>query len=106
MTVGEQPLNTLDAAVARLEAALGTLESKIAIATDDVASSSVLEREVEELKVQQYRLAADRDQALDHANRMRAANEQVAQRLGAAIEAIKTAVPFDVSVAMVEQSKA
>ena len=104
--MGEQPLNTLDAAVARLEAALGTLEDKIAIVSNDVASSSQLEREVEELKVLQDRLAADRDQALDQANRMRAANEQVAQRLGAAIEAIKTAVPFDVSVAMAEQSKA
>lgn len=99
-------MNALDTAVARLEAALGTLESKIAIATDDVASSSQLEREVEELKVLQDRLAADRDQALDQANRMRAANEQVAQRLGAAIEAIKTAVPLEMPVAMAEQSKA
>ncbi|MGJ0509548.1 MAG: DUF4164 family protein [Methylocystis sp.] len=88
----ENPAGKLDAALARLTAALERLESAVAVRLEDDLSSGELEEEVAIMQDDRARLALELDDAQARVSALEKTREEVLRRLDAAEAGVMAAL--------------
>ncbi len=82
----------IEAAIKRLQVALDTLEAASERKLESERREAALNEQVHMLTSDRAQLAADLDSATARARRLETANRDIAQRLDAAIEAVRSVI--------------
>lgn len=88
-TMGEKP-TTLDQALRRFESAAEALEAAIARRLEVERQEAALAQQVHLLGADRSRLADELDHAQARAARLESVNDEVSQRLGSAMETVRS----------------
>ncbi|MEK4033253.1 DUF4164 family protein [Methylocystis sp. IM3] len=103
MTRSEKSAERIDAALARLKAALDQLERTIAARLEEDLSSAELEEEVAIMQDDRARLALELDDALARVSALEKARDEVLRRLDSAGAGVAAALEAAVSFPLEEQ---
>ncbi len=79
----------LEAAAARLKAALSALETAVARKLEADRGSAVTQKQIEALQQDRAHLAEELDRASEHAHQLETVNREVARRLDLTMDAIR-----------------
>ena len=86
---------TIEAATRRLQAALDALESAVEAKLEATAGAGKLADQLHMLETDRAKLAADLDHASARSKSLETTNREVAQRLDAAMESIRSVITVE-----------